>query len=467
MTKRSKKNFILSISLIIILLVLTGTFFIICPINKLKDLHNLSHNSYDSIFVSMYPIENYTSDAFLTFRGLNTYVSKHPARTVTELLFYLDTALQSDNTVSTVYIGLDPYILYQKGHTTEVEMAAAMSDIFDYIIQYPNITFEILLPAPSMDYWRTLDEHKLDETLISYRYAVSCFEPHANAICFFVGDEEWLIHNPANYENNLTANTLISEKILCLTFCDRIGLINNTNADNRFLLFKEMLMAERESPSNTYPDLSDKTIVFFGDSILGLQNGSYSIPGVINGLTGASVYNYAIGGTTACDSDISTDSDNSFADQLGKFLDRADFYTRDDTQFPYADVDSCDLIFVINYGYNDYKCCHSPQNLHDTLVNEITRIQTAYPESQIFLMCPYENIYYYNGVASVNENNETLIEYANAVKQVANDTGVTLLDVPAFIETSAANPAEYFVDECHYTEYGRYHLAQYIISAIE
>ena len=464
MFKNNKKLFILLT--IFIALVLTGIFFIVYPINRLKDLHNLSHNSYDSIFISMYSVENYSSEAFLTFRGLNTYVSKHPARTVSELSSYLETALQSDNTINTVYIGLDPYILYQKGNTSEIEMAAAMSDIFDFIIQYPNVTFEILLPAPSMDYWRSLDESKLDKVLISYRYAVSCFEPHQNAMCFFVSDEEWLINNPANYETDFITNALISQKILCLAFCDRIGLINNSCAEEILAHFKEMILAEKESPSNIYPDLSDKTVVFFGDSILGLQNGSYSIPGVINGLTDASVYNYAIGGTTACDADASTDSDNSFTDQLGKFLNQADFYTRDDTQFPYSAVDSSDLVFVINYGYNDYKCCHSPQNLYDVLAREITQIKTAYPESQIILMCPYENIYYYNGVASVNENDETLVEYANAVKSVASDIDITLLDVPSFIE-GTANSTEYFVDECHYNEYGRFYLAQYIISAIK
>ena len=464
MFKKHKKLFITFI--ILIALILIGIFFLVYPVNKLKDLHNLSNSSYDSVFISMYSVENYSSEAFFKFRGLNTYIGEHPARTVSELSLYVKTALQSDNAVNTVYIGLDPYILYQKGCTGEVEMAAAMSDIFDFIIQYPDVTFEILLPSPSMDYWLSLDESELDEVMISYRYAVSCFEPHQNAMCFFVGDEEWLIMNPANYESDFITNTLISQKILCLTFCDRIGLINNSCAEEILAHFKEMILTEKESPSNIYPDLSDKTVVFFGDSILGLQNGSYSVPGVINGLTGASVYNYAIGGTTACDADATTDSDNSFTDQLGKFLSQADFYTRDDTQFPYSAVDSSNLVFVINYGYNDYKCCHSPQGLYETLISEITKIKTAYPESQIILMCPYENIYYYNGVASVNKNDETLVDYANAVKSVAGDIDITLLDVPGFIE-GTENSTEYFVDECHYNEYGRFYLAQYIISAIK
>ena len=137
-----------------------------------------------------------------------------------------------------------------------------------------------------------------------------------------------------------------------------------------------MVIKEQEIPTQ-YPDWSNQTFVFFGDSILGLQNGSYSIPGVINGLTNATVYNYAIGGTCACDVAPSGD-DYSFKDRLDLFLSQSNINTNDNTVFPYSEhTDDDNLVFVINYGYNDYKSLQGTTNFQQTLDTEITRLQTA------------------------------------------------------------------------------------------
>ena len=467
MSKHNKKfNYIPFIIILLSMLLFFGIFLFFFPIKKLNDLNNLSQDSYDSIFVSAYPVENYTADAFKTYRGLETYVCQHSFRTSSELNLYLETALQSDNAINTIYIGLDPHIFYKQGATDEAEITKALNNLCNYMIQYPSVTFEILLPAHAMTYWASKDENELEQILQSYQYAVSCFEPHANAICFFVGDEEWLIQNPANYDATATPNTLISETLLRYTFCDRRKLINMSNSDTILENFRITVQKEQQVPSR-YPDLSHKTIVFFGDSILGLQNGSYSVPGVINGLTNAHIYNYAIGGTTAYDSDPTTDTDNSFTDQLNKFLNSADFYTRDNTQFPYEKVEPQDMVFVINYGFNDYLCNVPTTEYEQTLRTEIARIKAAYPESQIIIMTPYENIYHNGGTASVNDQDKTVQQYADIVTRIANDVDITLLDIPSKLDINESTNSFYFDGGCHYTENGRYYLAKCIISIIE
>lgn len=462
-----KNQKIYIILIIVALLVLgIGIFFIIFPVSKIQDLRSLSNDSYNSIFVSMYSIENYSEESFSEYRGLNTKITGFEVRTVKELTAYLDCAFNSGNIIDTVYIGLDPYTLYKSGATTEGEMAAEMSGLFDYIIQHPDVTFEVLLPSPSMEYWIALDAEDADNALLSYQYVISCMAPHTNAICHFCGDREWLVMNPYNYSGEFAQNPLISEKIMLFAFCDGEFEVNVTDASGHLDTLRNMIVISRTNPA-PYPDLSDKTIVFFGDSILGLDYGSYSIPGVIHGLTGADFYNYAIGGTTGCDSDTATDKDNSFTDQMDKFLSHADFYTGDNTQFPYDKISDENLVFVINYGFNDYLRCYAPDDLYQALSTEITRLKSEYPEAQIIIMVPHENVYAGTGTPAPNESDIYLTEYADAARQLAADQGLTLLDVPAIVEVDSSNHRDYFRDGCHYNEPGRFSMAQHIINAVE
>lgn len=468
MSARSKKKTVLPALIIATaaLLITATILFIIFPTAKIQDTKRLTENTYNSLFISMYSIENYSEENFKEFRGLDTIVTTHTARNANELVAYLDLAFQSDNIIDTVYIGLDPYILYKSGATSEVAMAAELADLFEYIISYPDVTFEILLPAPRIDYWTGLNPEQSESATLAYRHAISCFEPHTNAICFFSGNEKWLIMNPNNYTGKITTNALISQKILLSSFCDRKFVINVSNADMLLNELRSIIATESTSPAE-YPDLSDKTIVFFGDSILGLDYGSYSIPGVINGLTGADFYNYAIGGTTGCDADTTTDADHSFTDQMNKLISHADFYTGDHTQFPYDKVADDNLVFVINYGFNDYLHGYATEEFYQALEAEIALLKKEYPGAQIIIMVPHGNVYADAGVADPNKKGIFLSEYADIVRQLAKEQNLTLLDVPSIVVVDETTHSDYFKDGCHYNEQGRFQLAQHIISVIE
>lgn len=451
--------------LIIILLLITVT---IC-VWGLRAKHNSAIDStYDSIFVSMYPINGFSEESFVTYRGLHTMVDYQTTRDIHKLTKRIQKVLQSDNNISTIYIGLDPAMLNTDKTSDDADMAIEMSPLLNCIIAYPEITFEILLPAMPMDEWTMLDETEITSVLTAYYNAVSCLEPHTNVLCFFAGSEEWLIRNATNYTDDQSLNPLIADKILCSTFCARLMQIDLSNAQTALYELYDMVMVEKSSPT-IYPDWSDKTFVFFGDSILGLQNGSYSIPGVINGLTGANVYNYAIGGTCACDTGANGD-DRSFKDRLDLFLSQTDITTNDNTIFPYNEhTDGKNIIFIISYGYNDYKNQQGTDLFRQALNEGITRLQTAYPAATILIMAPYECTWSIGGVATENEKGEILTMYTDTVKEVATEENIIYMDVPSLLaeDVNETNFSKYFNDECHYSEYGRFYMGEKIIIALD
>lgn len=461
-----KNKRILFISLLFFLLILIAVFAFTFYTRWKKQ--SALGSSYNSVLVSMYPIDGFSEASFLTYRGLNTEVEYQTMTDLQSLTRYAENVLDAGNAVSTIYIGLDPYLFYTKNVQSDADMATEMASLLNCIASHPDVTFEFLLPALPMEEWAMQDEEEIIDILTAYYFAVSCLEPHSNVLCFFVGGEEWLIRNHTNYTDTRSLNPMIADKILCSTFCDRLFQINPSNAKTVLGSLYEMIMAEKASPA-FYPNWSDRTIVFFGDSILGLQNGSYSIPGVINGLTGATVYNYAIGGTCACDTDP-TGNDCSFKDRLDLFLSQANFETNDNTVFPYNEHAADEnLIFVISYGYNDYKNQQSTENFGPSLKDGITRLQSAYPDAQILIMAPYECIWSAGGSATENEIGETLAMYGDAVKEIAADQNIVCMDIPSLLanDVNETNFTEYFNDECHYSEYGRFYMAEQIIYALD
>lgn len=455
-----KKKFLFLIPMVFSILIIAGVALFLYPPSKIKDMQALSQETYDSAFISMYPIDGFSSDSFLKYCGLNTYVTSHTARTISELNFYMNLIFASENAINTVYIGLCP-----PDAEDDVAMAKALEDILSYISAYPTITFEILLPAPSMEEWIAYKEEEIFSMLDSYKYVTFCMAPHTNVLCFFPGDEEWLIKNTSNYTENGSFHPIISEKILCTAFCDRLHQINASNSEQILNNLLQMIITEKTTPS-VFPDFSDKSIVFFGDSIFGNQNGSYSVPGVIHNFTNASVYNYAVGGTSAIDIKTDTAEDNSFSDILDAFLSQKAFPTRDNTFFPYDafNSESSNLLFVINYGYNDYLFCASTDDYHAALTTGIERLKTAYPNAEFLLLSPYQCIYSGSGVADPNESNLLVTDYAKEAAQVAVEQNISYLDIDSVLDLTMENHQDYFSDKCHYNEYGRFWLGQTILS---
>lgn len=477
----AKKKILSAIGLIIVLLIITVVsvpIFRSYDYNKQKksDLAQLSTAEYNSIFCSMYSIENFAQEDFITYRGVNTLKLPTVLRSTGDMGEYLTAAFDSGNSVEIVYLGLDPAQIWSSvGKKIDKWNSALTEDIMAYATAHPEVTFEILLPAPSLNYWTEKSIAETEEILTTYQSLISTLDPYSNISTYFMGGEHWLIANPDNYTAALTTNPLISQKIFLFTFCDHEYQINAANVTEQLDALKALIAREKETPTS-YPDLSGWDVVFFGDSIIGNYTGSYSVPGVVTGLSDAHTYNCAQGGIPASED---ANSLLSFPSSVDYFMEQDSSAILVDGPFPSSledyvqeDHDQRKLCFVLNFGLNDYFGGHPVANAKDpfdtatyagALREGIHKLQTAYPEAKIVLMTPNFVSIFNNGTDTMSENGSILTEYVDAAVEVANDMNVICLNNYTDLGINESNASSLLADGVHLNETGRFRLAERII----
>lgn len=443
------------------------------------DLELLSTEEYDSIFCSMYSIENFAEEDFVTYRGVNTLKLSNVLRDTDDLGSYIASAFNSGNGVEIVYLGLDPAQIWSSvGKDITKWNSALTEDIIAHATAHPEVTFEVLLPAPSFDYWKELGSKDTEEILTTYHSLISTLSPYHNITTYFMGGEYWLIANPGNYDDNICTNEIISQKIFLFTFCDHEFQVTAENAALYIDALKSLITQEETAPE--HPDLSSWDVVFFGDSIIGNYTGSYSVPGVLTGLSDARTYNCAQGGIPA-----SLD-----ANSLLSFPTSVDYFIGQDAAalpelsgpFPAAlDTYSQDkhngrrLCFVINFGLNDYFGGHpvsNPEDAYDVstyagaLRVGIDKLQTAYPDAEILLMTPNFITFFTNGTEILGENSGILIEYVDTAMEIANEYNVICLNNYTDLGINETTASVYLADGVHLNETGRFLLAKRIMERI-
>ena len=213
---------------------------------------------------------------FLNYNGLHTSVSSREIQSMEELQCYLEKIFTSGNTVSHVFLLLDPDIIWNSCNRNDVQWGTALQKgLFTFVSDHPDTAFEILLPYPSLTYLLNMDEAALEDILAVYSNFIEDTYVYSNICTFYTGFEKWLLVNPDNYISDFVVNDAIAKKIHLTCFCDKINQITSINAPILFDMLREQVIAERTSPA-VYPDLSNCCLVFFGDSIMAYGEGTIS-----------------------------------------------------------------------------------------------------------------------------------------------------------------------------------------------
>lgn len=462
-----KKRIKFLIPVVVILILCVGLFLYFRPLyNTMKqDLQRLQAESYDTVFFSMYPVNHYQEEDYTYFRAMDIVKAELSIPNEKLLQKYVTTAFESGNPISTAYLGVQPDKL------SPLEVA-------DIVEDYPGTLFEIILPYPQISYWTELKEQNCSEMLQCYQDFATALMGYENAQIYLFAGTQWLVCNPGNYTDTFQTNEDISRTLMCNTDNAHGYLLTPDTVTGAFQQLQQLVQTYREAPLS-YPDASQYDIVFLGDSIMGNYTDSASVPGVVQGLTGAQVYNCGYGGEGAA---LSEQTEIPLPDIVNAIINHTPEILPREVQV-YKGVDAflnrenpCErLMFVINYGLNDY-FTGVPVDGEDTydittytgaLRQAVKDLQAAYPEARILLNTPTFTVYFENGEQIMSASGGQLVDYVEAVKKVGQELDVAVLDTYSLMPTTAENWQTYLTDGCHPNETGRFLLGSFIADCIE
>jgi len=472
----SKKKILLSV--LFIMVIITGCFFGFKHIKNdsipKEELLRFSQGSYDSVLLSMHSASGYSQEDFSAYGGLNTLISAHEILNMDELEHYLNTVFSTDNTISKIFLLLDPEMIWDAcGQSDSRWDKELRQGLFSFVSAHPEISFEILLPYPSLTYWLNREQADLENALSLYHSFIEDAYEYPNIRTFYMGFEDWMLSNPDNYISDFETNAVVTRTIFLSCFCD--GAYQITPVDDQFLFdrLRELTSRERTSPS-VYPDLSDRCLIFFGDSIIANSEGSYSIPGYVTGLSGAAAYNYAVGGSSAsADSPDTSDFPNILSDFL------ADYCVNANGTYHFSpggtDLSDKKLCFLLNFGLNDYfkgAPVENPEDPYDITTYTgglrccLKVFMTLFPDADFIIMTPTYTNYFSNGMDHNSDAGGVLTDYVSAAKALAEELNIYCMDNYHDLGIDDSNLLDYSSDGCHPNEDGRILIARHIIRFI-
>lgn len=447
------------------------------------DIEQVNERAPECLLLSMLPAEQFSGEDFEYFRGISTVKASHRFENLYDIRDFFDALEVSQERV---YLVLDPaFIGSRYGFHASLYGRAYRDTLLAAVKGNADTAYEILLPYYSLEYWKELSEKEREDMISSYRDFVNIFCGEPNVMFYFLGAEEWLIANPANYETENSCNEAVTRTIVAFTFRDDTYRLTVENMEDKFQVIRELAKDKSSDPLlagydlGASADLSDMDIVFFGDSVVGNFTDSTSIPGVVAGLSGASVYNFGVGGTTAA---FGGDPEEmSLLPVVEAFLGRDlsalsdDHHVKRDMEEYISDHDGGEnrsTCFILNFGLNDYFvgmpiCSQTPEDerscYEGALGLAVTLLRKAYPDCRIILMTPNYSVEFQGGTDIQSPEGGTLSDYVEAVSNVAKQEQAEVIDNFKESGIDEDNVWTYISDGTHPNELGRYIIGRRIV----
>ncbi len=422
---------------------------------KIKaDLDRLKTQEYDAVFFAMFSTQNYEEEDWMYFREMQVVKTDYEIPNTGILEKYITTATQYADTIKTAYLGVDP---------TKVK-----SDELVLLLQeHPQVFFEIILAYPDMEYWTRLGQGRYEKVLEDYKTLSKDLVLLENVRVHLMSGEAWLICNPLNYVEGVVMNEEVSEFLMCNMDVRHPYYLTQDNIQMR-LDAMQSVIDEQRARATQYPDAEKVEIVFLGDSIIGNFTNSMSVPKVVSGLSGATVYNCGYSGRGAA---LHYGTEIAFPQVVDALLAKdvsslpPETLLRSGVQdFLEREPSDKQLMFVINYGLNDYfygapletEDAYDITSYSGALRSGIEKLKNAYPQAQILIMTPNFTTYFHNGQDINGEQAGDLEDYVNVVLEIASEQQIDVLDNYRELPITAENSLEYQDDGCHLNERGRF-----------
>lgn len=457
--KLTRKNFF------VLLLIVAGITLILISVysfntkDKRRDFIRIDSEQYDTVLLSMYPITTYPQDFFYKYLLKTPLFTDYTIPDFKTFHEYVQRICSSNNTVGTIYFCFLPDKI-------------AASELNRLIGQYPAITFELIMAYPDSSYWTALSDAEYQRILDAYCAVLSTTELPANANLYCFSACDFLISNPSLYRDHFLVSEDAAFFLVSNSTRNSSYLVTQDNTESYTENLRHVTAALRSTPPD-YPDLSDKTIFFLGDSVLGNFKGDLSIPGMLSGLTGATVYNIGYGGASAslCESTTSSLSDmlNALYNKDASFFPEHLQAHTDVLTYQTEEISNSNIYYILNYGLNDYfySC---PINFADpydittysgAIRSSILEIRKHSPGAEIVLCTPT-----YTSLIPNPPNPLAFEEYVDTILRLADEMNVKVADTYHLSGITQENHAQYLSDGVHPNEAGRFLIGKCILQAI-
>lgn len=427
-----------------------------------KDYRLISTMEYDTVFLSMYPIDTYLEEYYSYYRAMTLFKASYCIPSLSVLEDYMQHIDKSGNIVTTAYLGIRPELI-------------EIDELQEFLNLYPDIIFEIVLSYPSSEYWQSLSQEDYEQIIAAYRDFICAVPEILGANFYFFGGQEWIIANPANYQDQWLVNEDMARMLMTHSDEAHGYLVTSENAADSADALVELTRSLRTMPP-VYPDLSNHCVVFFGDSVIGNYTDSFSIPGVVAGLTGAEVYNCGYGGNSAA---LGPDVPISLPGIVGAFFQKDLSLIPNDVQVYIGVSDYLEnapfdkqTCFVINYGLNDYFCGYplSSEDPYDITTycgavrSAVAIIRENQPDAQIILCTPNFTAAFEDGTEV--HNGFVLLDYVNAILSLSQELQTDVLDNYHELGITHENNGQRLDDQVHPNPRTRFQIGSKLSSLI-
>lgn len=250
----------------------------------------------------------------------------------------------------------------------------------------------------------------------------------------------------------------------------------------------ELLESLSGSNTNLPLPLTGKTVVCFGDSLIGMYRGDDSATAYLAKQTGATVYNVGFGGCRMSIhptsgyaefcmwtlADAVTSGDWTAQDAAAES--GSDYFPAQLELLKSIDFNNVDIA-IIHYGTNDFpvgKAIDSSSNPYncDTLCGalrySIDKLLTAYPTLRIFVSLPVYRFWTADdGTVTysdtyTNGSGNTLLDVCTAIKSVANEYNLPVIDGYHGMGVNKLNASAFLEDGVHHNIAGRERFGEYL-----
>lgn len=375
------------------------------------------------------------------------------------------TSIENTKNLQSLYIELDPLTISDLDY-----------EVFtSYMDRHPELQIVFCLPFHSSAYWNNLvTEHSFLSSVATYRNFSKFMLSYSQVTVLFPNTDYWMISNKQCFDQD-EFYSFETATFLATNICKGKYKVNLQRCNS---LYSEFAANITFQLTQHYPDLSGKNIAIFGDSINGSFDPLFSISTYMNGLTGANVYNFSIGGASAYsnpgDSNYSICLYEQVIAVLTKDFSRLDNNCKYFSSYVNSDENLDYDIIILEFGLNDYFNNYLIEKDGDPYAETTTKggyrksielLQKRYPNAVIYITLPTHINFFDHGMTQYN-NNGTLDDYVNAMRAIAEEYSLPIIDCYSLTGWGDDDSLSiYSLDGVHPNERGRYELAlQYILS---